>query len=242
MAKFCWGDGPFNIPLTIFIAFTSAIILGAVVSRTVPESALGDAFPTQKELRGVAVVTIVYNLMLYMFYSTQVNLSLVAMNGKPEGHKEAAKRIGDRSVGNTLEQAWPFMAAMWLHALFVNYQQAQLLGWIYVGFRALYVFFYGFYGTFSTLCEITTQWNYNIVTYLSFAVVYKCLDGRDFYAQVHAKSPWLMIPVFLGCFVAQFLILGLLGLLPSIIIAKGVDWEKAYSGEGIETDEEELAE
>lgn len=53
--------------------------------------------------------------------------------------------MGDRTVGNLLEQSIPFLTALWLHAVFVDPASAAQLGWYYLGFRAIYpfVFFKG---------------------------------------------------------------------------------------------------
>lgn len=44
----------------------------------------------------------------------------------------------DRSVGNTIEQAIPFLTALWIHAVFVSVDSAAFAGWIYVIARTLY--------------------------------------------------------------------------------------------------------
>ncbi len=44
----------------------------------------------------------------------------------------------DRAVVNTHEQMVPFLAALWLHAVFVSPERAAVLGVVYVGLRALY--------------------------------------------------------------------------------------------------------
>ena len=44
----------------------------------------------------------------------------------------------DRAVGNTLEQMVPFLAALWMFAIFVSPQQAGWYGGVYVGLRAIY--------------------------------------------------------------------------------------------------------
>merc|ERR1711939_250815 len=164
--------------------------------------------------------------MLYSYYSTQVALKLVHGKALTKAKLfDQGKNIADRSVINTLEQAWPFLAGMWLHAIFVNPSQAALLGWLYILFRAPYVIFYGFYGTFSTLCEISTQGNYTIIAYYLFAVTIKCCSGNDLYTKVHDKSPWLMILVFIAMFLLQSMVLGLTGVIPSFVIDNGVKWE-----------------
>ena len=44
----------------------------------------------------------------------------------------------DRAVANTHEQMGPFLAALWLHALFVSPTAAGVLGGAYVVLRAIY--------------------------------------------------------------------------------------------------------
>lgn len=228
MAKFFWGDKPFNIPLTLVFGLTTSTLLGALIARTDPIHAVGDAYPTQIQVRGVAVVTVAYMLMLYMFYSTQVCISLIHSSSLKPKELEKAKFVGERVVGNTLEQAFPFLAGLWLQAIFVNPAQAMVLGWLYIAFRAMYVIFYGFYGTFNTLCELSTQTNYTIVAYFLFTGIFKCVGGTDLYTRVHANSPWLMILFMLGMWILQFIYISTTGLIASIIVVKGVQWEVAY--------------
>ena len=45
---------------------------------------------------------------------------------------------GDRTVGNMIEQSIPFLASLWLHAVFVNVGSAAQLGWFWLLFRAIY--------------------------------------------------------------------------------------------------------
>jgi len=44
----------------------------------------------------------------------------------------------DRAVINTQEQMVPFLAALWLHAVFVSTPGATWLGAVYIGLRAFY--------------------------------------------------------------------------------------------------------
>jgi uncharacterized MAPEG superfamily protein len=46
--------------------------------------------------------------------------------------------LGDRAVGNTLEQLVPFVGSLWLYALTVGPQHTAITGWTYVASRALY--------------------------------------------------------------------------------------------------------
>ena len=59
------------------------------------------------------------------------------------GSTDRIALMGDRSVGNLLEQSVPFLTSLWLHAVFVSPQSAATLGWAYLGFRSIYpVVFY----------------------------------------------------------------------------------------------------
>lgn len=46
--------------------------------------------------------------------------------------------LGDRMVGNTLEQLVPFLGSLWLYALFVDPERTRLTGAVYITARALY--------------------------------------------------------------------------------------------------------
>jgi len=46
--------------------------------------------------------------------------------------------LGDRMVGNTLEQLSPFLGSLWLYSIFVGPERAWLTGSVYIGSRALY--------------------------------------------------------------------------------------------------------
>ena len=49
----------------------------------------------------------------------------------------------DRAVINTHEQMGPFLASLWLHAVFVSPASATVLGGIYVTLRTIYPFLLG---------------------------------------------------------------------------------------------------
>lgn len=46
----------------------------------------------------------------------------------------------DRTSGNMVEQAIPFLVSLWLHALFVSPTGAATLGWLWLLFRSIYPF------------------------------------------------------------------------------------------------------
>lgn len=74
----------------------------------------------------------------------------------------------DRAVINTHEQMGPFLAALWMHALFVSPGSATLLGGIYVALRAAYPFLLGrnLSKSQSKRVFIVTGPSYGIVFYL----------------------------------------------------------------------------
>ena len=55
------------------------------------------------------------------------------------GYSEKQIRMGERAFGNLHEQSTIFLAAVWLHALFVDAGTAATLGWAWLGFRFAYV-------------------------------------------------------------------------------------------------------
>lgn len=50
--------------------------------------------------------------------------------------------LGDRTVGNTLEQLVPFLGSLWLFALFVDAERTRLTGALYILSRAAYPFLF----------------------------------------------------------------------------------------------------
>lgn len=78
----------------------------------------------------------------------------------------------DRTVGNTMEQAIPFLTALWMHAAFVSVDSAALVGWIYVVTRAIYPV--GFYLGLPWIL-LSTGPGYACIAYL----LYTCVAGGN---------------------------------------------------------------
>jgi len=238
MAKYLWGNETMNLNYLMVIIALSGLLIGAMLGHVGPTAAVGDAFPSALALRGVGLVTCAFVFMWYVFLGHQVSLNFDATLDADV--KTGAKSIADRVVGNTLEQAMPFLVLLWLHALFVNPETSKLLGWIYVATRFLYPITFGFYGQQTLGIQIATQPNYIVVYYFLTATVYKCLKGEDLHTNVNATSPWLMMVVL---FVVSFfsLIVFLVVAKPSTaVIVNGVKKEKGFVDE--EDDEEEAVE
>jgi len=74
----------------------------------------------------------------------QVKYGISSSKAKPEDaappNKEDArlKLLAERTVGNTMEQAFPFLISFWLCAVFHNVDEAAFLGWCYLASRAIY--------------------------------------------------------------------------------------------------------
>ena len=103
-----------------------------------------------------------------------------------------------------------------------------MLGLIYVIMRYLYPMFYGFYGQFSNMVEISSQMNYVIIFYLFWAIVYKCTKASDLHTDLTNISPFLVPLVVFLSGVTSFMIF-LVGPMPAVtIISKGVAWDAAY--------------
>lgn len=85
----------------------------------------------------------------------------------------------DRAVANTQEQMVPFLASLWLHALFVSPGTATVLGGVYVGLRALYPLLLGkqLAGTQSKRVFAVTGPAYLIVFYLLGHSVYAAVSA-----------------------------------------------------------------
>lgn len=85
----------------------------------------------------------------------------------------------DRAVANMHEQMGPFLASMWLHALFVSAPHAAGLGGVYVVLRGVYPFLLGksLSKTQSKRVFFVTGPCYAIVFYLLGSTVYTALSS-----------------------------------------------------------------
>ena len=148
------------MPASGVVLAASGCIASAVAAARLPAAPGGAAASAplgSGALSGPALVTVGWVCLLYTFLFAQ---SLAANYGFVRARALARKRgercaatLGDfkyggaggaltltatRTVGNALEQAVPFLAALWLHALAVDAGAAASLGWAYVASRAVY--------------------------------------------------------------------------------------------------------
>jgi len=224
------------MPALAGLVVATGVVLGALMGHVGPSAAVGDTFPSQVELRGVGLVSCAFIFMWYIFLGHQVSLNF---NTTLDADiKTQAKFVADRSVANTLEQSFPFLILLWVHALFVNPATSCTLGWIYVVTRFLYPLTYGMYGQFTLAVELSTQPNYCVIFYYLLAVVHKCSNGEDLHTKVHAVSPWLMIPLMVAVAMIALIVFLVLTKPTTAMIVAGVKKEKGYV-DPEEDDEEE---
>eukprot|EP00419_Tripos_fusus_P035838 CAMPEP_0172779174 /NCGR_PEP_ID=MMETSP1074-20121228/202287_1 /TAXON_ID=2916 /ORGANISM="Ceratium fusus, Strain PA161109" /LENGTH=231 /DNA_ID=CAMNT_0013616129 /DNA_START=58 /DNA_END=753 /DNA_ORIENTATION=+ len=224
MAKYPWGEQPFTMSSIPVCMTFSVIVIGGTLIGTGPDGAVM-GFPSPKDLHGVVGVTLGWICMWYTFLGNQITFKIADID---ENQKKTAAFIADRGVGNTMEQCIPFFLVLWLHALFVNPGTSSVLGLIYVISRYLYPIFYGWYGQFSNLVEISAQMNYSIIMWLFWAIVYKCMKDSDLHTDL-TNIAVIFIPLVVFLAGATILVIFLFGSKPSsTVIANGVAWEAAY--------------
>ena len=101
------------------------------------------------DVRGPVLVTVAYFVMYYAMLFGLQSRTKYRLKAKYKARGEKFDRYhgrdqemlaADRAVGNTHEQQGPFIAGLWLYAIFVDPRRATTLGTIYVVFRAAYPF------------------------------------------------------------------------------------------------------
>jgi len=222
-----------SFPLLFALTVVFSLLLGILLAYTGPEGAVGVSIPAPSQLNGVTVVTCVFFVMWYMFLGNQVGVRFT--EGLPDDVKESAANTANRTVANAMEQAIPFLMLMWLEALFVNPRTAQILGWIWVIARFFYPIFWGFYGHFTLLVEVSVSPSYIIISYFLLTVFFKCACGIDLHALITATSPWLMLLFLIGCGLCSFIAYLLLAKPTTMIIIAGAKKDKGF----VEKDEED---
>jgi len=138
-------------------------------------------------IKSVIHVTIAYIILYYVFLYTQSFIVWFRYFKAKATNKDKDKPVkfnaikydksqgdklsltGDRTVGNLMEQAIPFLTSLWLCATYGSPEYASKVGWIYVITRSYYplAFYYGLpYLLFSTipgyLC--VTALLYNVIS------------------------------------------------------------------------------
>ena len=160
-----WGDKETTLPGLVAAIWAGGVGVGGAVAALGPRERRERPGLGLEEARGTVFVTLAFLLVLYNAMGVQVYLKILYGNRRPE-----AKHIADRMVGNTLEQAIPFLSLLWLHTAYVDTREAVVLGTVYVFFRMLYQFAYGAYGTFTVLNEVCTSPCYAVLLFFAVEV------------------------------------------------------------------------
>lgn len=222
MAKYPWGEDAVPGSLVGAAMVLSALLVGVILAAAGPSGAAGVGGASVRELRGVALLTVAYVASFYSMLGAQIHLKMASASSE-------AHNIGERAVYNTLEQMFPFLLSLWLHAAFVNPATSVPLGWAYVALRHLYPMAYGFYGKFNLLAELVTAPNYTVIWWFLLAIVARCGFDVDLHRRVQDVSPLLLPVVAFGAlFVCLFMFFGL-GACTGSIIRRGDEWEKTRS-------------
>lgn len=225
MAKYPWGDNAFEMWSVFGGCFLAALILGGILIGVGPDGAVGDEFPSLKELAPNAVVMVGYVIVMFTFLGNQVSIKFTPGLSAPV--MEQAMMIAGRGVNNNLEQAIPFLLVFWLHAIFVNPVSSVAMGWTMVACRYLYPIAYGWYGVFNCLIEIPQSLCYCITMYLTTAVFMKCYTDIDIHTKAAdlAGGAGIFLVTIPCCLMTIACFLGLASFSASVIV-NGSKFEK----------------
>jgi hypothetical protein len=136
--------------------------------------------PDLTQLHGPLLVTVAYFLLWYGFLfglQTRTKYRLKARYAK-EGKvfdryfgQDAEMLAVDRAVANTQEQMGPFLASLWLFAIFASPTYATWLGAAYVVLRSAYPFLLG-----RQVSKVQSK-RVALVTFPCYAIVFTMLGG-----------------------------------------------------------------
>ena len=160
-----------------------AAFLGCVYKAWQLPAALPTPAASVHDLGAVFVVTGGWVCLMYMWLFNQSATAFaehrrLKKEAKSEGAARPTPRLADvkygtassprmlcanRTVGNYLEQALPFLVAMYMHAVLVSVQSAARCGWLYLFTRSYYPL--AFLRPFPSLLMSTVP-SYLVVGYL----------------------------------------------------------------------------
>ena len=101
----------------------------------------------------VAWAILYYGFLFFQSWSALYALSFMTPAKSVDGKKPSLQDVkyrmastakhpitlnADRTVGNIMEQSFPFLVSLWLHAIFVSVNGAAKLGWAWLLSRAIY--------------------------------------------------------------------------------------------------------
>lgn len=135
----------------VLIAETHSLLGNSFYNSWLPPNQMSSA-PNFVGLEPVLGVTIgflaLYYIFLYGQAITKFYLFFQARRKDPKisfgkikySSTETTARVADRTAGNMMEQAIPFLVSLWLCAIFESPTYASRLGWLWLLFRSFYPF------------------------------------------------------------------------------------------------------
>lgn len=160
-------------------ACAAALALGAPEPAAAAAAAAGPIAPAAV-LNPVALVTCAWGFLYYAFMQLSGTAKLV-------GGSEAHQHWGQRAFGNLHEQSPAFLAALWVHALFVSPAAAATCGALWLALRCLYPVVWAANGEMTDSIMAVTFPSYFIVSYLFASTAFKVALGVMF--------PWFLSPL-----------------------------------------------
>jgi MAPEG family len=76
----------------------------------------------------------------YLFFQAKKNDPKVKFGKIKYNNPDLMARVSDRTTGNMMEQAIPFLVSLWLCAIFESPTYAAKMGWLWLLFRSFYPF------------------------------------------------------------------------------------------------------
>lgn len=143
--------------------------------------------PDLTQLHGPVVVTAAYFLLWYSLLFGLQTRTKYRLKARYEKDGKVFDRYfgqdeemlaADRAVSNTHEQMGPFLASLWLYAIFVSPRHATWLGAAYVVLRAIYPFLLG-----TRVSKVQSK-RVALVTFPCYAIVLTMLGGAAWAALI----------------------------------------------------------
>lgn len=140
-----------------------------------------ETFPTPSELKGAVAGTVAYVLFyqlvflqfqsyskFYLYAKGKSDDKKIRLNDVKYYSKDKLALVGDRTVGNFVEQAIIFLPLYWLHALFVDPHMALPICGVYLATRSYYPIV--FMMRFPSLL-LSTVPGYCVVLYMTYRLI-----------------------------------------------------------------------
>merc|ERR1712048_398860 len=165
---------------------------------------------SMSDYEGVAGVSAAYFVVHAVFVMNQVVVAGI-LEKEEDGFdrhncKSPKLQMADRSLGNLLEQALPFLFGLWTQAFFINIKAAEVLGTFIVITRLLYPFWYSLGGGLNVkVFAFTTLWGYLVNQYFTWSILLLAIFGVNIRKECSdTEFPFAIIGLAIGGFVTCF--------------------------------------